>query len=124
MSQNYKRFLALLEKWPVDKTKQGRDLGHFLRQKLTENYSAEIVSASQSPKNIDIQLESLENLVKNIHHDKYTRKFNSTSTGLTGKQLILINLFSHMYQNNFSILGEQCRQVLSTEFLEYLNAEN
>ncbi|KAG5671853.1 hypothetical protein PVAND_002026 [Polypedilum vanderplanki] len=100
MSQHYKRFLAILEKWPVDKTKQGRDLGQFLREKLIQDYN--ITSTSKLPKNAEKQLESLENIVKNIHHDKYLRKYNSTSTGLT---------------------GEQCRQVLSSEFLEYINNE-
>jgi hypothetical protein len=83
MSQHYKRFLAVLEKWPIDKTKQGRDLGQYLREKLTKDYN--ITAASKLPKNAEKQLESLENLVKNVHFEKYQRKHNSTSTGLTGE---------------------------------------
>lgn len=51
---------------------------------------------------LDRQFQSLENLANNVYQQKYPRKFKSTSTGLT---------------------GEQCRQVLSSEFLEYINED-
>ncbi|CAG9808442.1 unnamed protein product [Chironomus riparius] len=103
MSQNYKRFLAILEKWPVDKSKNNRDLGYFLREKFTTQFSGAQIVSTKDQKHIEKQFEALDNLVKNVHHEKYPRKFTSTSTGLT---------------------GEQCKQVLSSEFLEYINAEN
>lgn len=51
---------------------------------------------------LDRQFQSLENLANNVYQQKFPRKFKSTSTGLT---------------------GEQCRQVLSSEFLEYINED-
>lgn len=84
MSQNYKRFLAILEKWPVDKSKQGRDLGHFLREKFSTQFSGTQIISNTDQQNIEKQFEALENIIKNTHHDKYLRKNNSTSTGLTG----------------------------------------
>lgn len=51
---------------------------------------------------LDRQFQSLENLANNVYQQKYQRRFKSTSTGLT---------------------GEQCRQVLSSEFLEYINED-
>lgn len=90
MSQNYKRFLAILEKWPIDKSKHNRDLGHFLRQKLTTQFSgASLTNSSKNQQdNIDKQFEALENLVNNIHKNKYPRTETSTSTGLSGKQIL------------------------------------
>ena len=87
MSQNYKRFLAILEKWPVDKTKNNRDLGYFLREKLTNQFSGIKIISTKDQKHVENQFEALENLVKNVHNDAYPRKLSSTSTGLTGKIL-------------------------------------
>lgn len=120
MSNHYKKFLRLLEKWPIDKTKQGRwekndfhfiisilfvvvfrDLGQNLRDKLQQVLGgSNIVSVNDAK--FDAQFNSLENLANNVYQEQYPRKLKSTSTGLT---------------------GEQCRQVLSSEFLEYINED-
>ncbi|TFK03802.1 RNA-binding protein 40 [Platysternon megacephalum] len=34
----YWRFLKLCEDWPVEETKQGRDLGAFLRQRVAQAF--------------------------------------------------------------------------------------
>jgi len=101
MSNHYKKFLRLLEKWPVDKTKQGRDLGQNLRDQLQQILGGSSIITVNDSK-LDSQFQSLENLVNNVYQKKYPRRFKSTSSGLT---------------------GEQCRQVLSSEFLEYLNED-
>lgn len=51
---------------------------------------------------LDIQFKSLEILANNINFKKYPRRLNSTASGLS---------------------AEQCNQVLSSEFLEYMNEE-
>lgn len=94
MSQNYKRFLQILERWPIDKTKNNRDLGYFLREKLTSQFSGSSIVSSKDQKHIEKQFDALENLVKNVHCDKYKRVYQSTSTGLTGK---LFNYFSRKF---------------------------
>lgn len=48
---------------------------------------------------LDQQFKSLENIANDVYLKKYPRIHKSTSTGLS---------------------GEQCKQVLSSEFLEYI----
>ena len=39
MSGNsYRRFVRILERWPVDKNKQGNDIGEALRQLFSNNF--------------------------------------------------------------------------------------
>lgn len=78
-----------------------RDLGEHLRAQLkTVLGQPNIVKVNE--KKLDRQLVALEKLANNDTYKKFPRKFNSTATGLT---------------------GEQCRQILSQEFLDYLNQE-
>lgn len=51
---------------------------------------------------LNAQIDSLERLASNIYAKKYQRRYASTATGLS---------------------AEQCSQVLSSEFLQYLNDE-
>uniref|UniRef100_A0A8C5JRU5 Mitochondrial nucleoid factor 1 n=1 Tax=Junco hyemalis TaxID=40217 RepID=A0A8C5JRU5_JUNHY len=37
-ASRYRRFLRLCEEWPVEETKQQRDLGSFLRQKVAQAF--------------------------------------------------------------------------------------
>lgn len=101
MSQHYNRFLKLLERWPVDQSKIGRDLGQYLRDQLKAVLGGTNIIAVKDERLVR-QHQSLENIVNDVHLKAYPRTLNSTATGLT---------------------GEQCREVLSSEFLEYLNKE-
>lgn len=102
MSQHYTRFLKLLERWPVDQSKIGRDLGQYLRHQLKSVLgSSNIIAVNDEL--LSRQYRSLENIVNDIHLKANPRSLKSTATGLT---------------------GEQCREVLSTEFLEHLNKQN
>ena len=39
MSGNsYRRFVRILERWPVDKNKEGKDIGEALRQLFSNNF--------------------------------------------------------------------------------------
>lgn len=93
--------MKLLEKWPVDKRKTGRDLGEHLRNQLKAVINPTDVTTKVSD-NLQKQTESLERLANNVYANKYKRSLTSTATGLT---------------------AEQCSQVLSSEFLAYLNDE-
>uniref|UniRef100_A0A182P256 Mitochondrial nucleoid factor 1 n=1 Tax=Anopheles epiroticus TaxID=199890 RepID=A0A182P256_9DIPT len=101
MSQHYKNFLSLLERWPVDKSKVGRDLGQYLRDQLTAVLGSSNIVAVKDDR-LQRQFRSLENIVNDVHAKKYPRTLNSTATGLS---------------------GEQCREVLSTEFLQALHSK-
>ncbi|XP_055712429.1 ubiquinol-cytochrome-c reductase complex assembly factor 2 [Phlebotomus papatasi] len=101
MSANYRRFLKILEKWPVDKSKAGRDLGEDLREQLKNLLQREQQSGF-NPEDFAKQLDALSRISNNIHGKSYSRNSRTTATGLT---------------------GEQCNQVLSSEFLEYMNTK-
>ncbi|XP_043946898.1 ubiquinol-cytochrome-c reductase complex assembly factor 2 isoform X3 [Drosophila biarmipes] len=97
MSAQYQRFLKVLEKWPAEKSKVGRDLGEQIRKQVTKLTSLE---DGATEKGLDRQIEALERLCNNVYAKKYPRTYESTATGLT---------------------AAQCSQVLSSEFLQYLN---
>uniref|UniRef100_A0A182J1R2 Mitochondrial nucleoid factor 1 n=1 Tax=Anopheles atroparvus TaxID=41427 RepID=A0A182J1R2_ANOAO len=98
MSQHYKNFLSLLERWPLDKSKVGRDLGQYLRDQLTAVLGSTNIIAVKDDR-LHRQFRALENIVNDVHAKRYPRTLNSTATGLS---------------------GEQCREVLSTEFLQII----
>ncbi|XP_035779990.1 ubiquinol-cytochrome-c reductase complex assembly factor 2-like [Anopheles albimanus] len=98
MSQHYKNFLSLLERWPLDKSKVGRDLGQYLRDQLKAVLGSSNIIAVKDER-LNGQFRALENIVNDVHAKKYPRTLSSTATGLS---------------------GEQCREVLSTEFLQIL----
>ncbi|XP_055619606.1 ubiquinol-cytochrome-c reductase complex assembly factor 2 [Toxorhynchites rutilus septentrionalis] len=99
MSQHYNRFLKLLERWPLDQSKVGRDLGQYLRDQLKAVLGGSNIIAVNDDR-LAQQHRSLENIVNDVHLKAYPRSLNSTATGLT---------------------GEQCREVVSSKFLECLN---
>ncbi|RZC40781.1 ubiquinol-cytochrome-c reductase complex assembly factor 2 [Asbolus verrucosus] len=96
------RFLQLLEKWPIEESKVGRDLGQFLRNKINktckENYNFQTTYWYW-----ERQYLAVQTLVNNEHKNKYPRVLTSSATGLT---------------------AEQCNKALSNEFLETLQEED
>ena len=54
----------------------------------------------KNTEHVNKEIESLERLANNVHGNNFKRLSNSTATGLT---------------------ADQCSQVLSSEFLHYLN---
>ncbi|XP_055312012.1 ubiquinol-cytochrome-c reductase complex assembly factor 2 [Sitodiplosis mosellana] len=97
MSTQYKKFLRLLEHWPVDSTKPGRDLGEYLRKQLKASLRAGNIS-SDGDAYMERQFQALERISNNIHYDKYSRLRQSTATGLTNEQCkILISDTSLKY---------------------------
>jgi hypothetical protein len=79
-------------------------LGYYLRTRLSDLFGgAAITSSKLTDQESEKQFIALENIINNVHQKAYPRTNKATSTGLT---------------------GEQCRQVLSSEFLEYLNEDD
>ncbi|XP_037819624.1 ubiquinol-cytochrome-c reductase complex assembly factor 2 isoform X4 [Lucilia sericata] len=101
MSVQYQRFLKVLEKWPAEKSKVGRDLGEQIRKHI-KNLTNPANLTQEATDKITKQIDSLERLANNTYGRKYTRIYSSTATGLT---------------------AQQCNQVLSSEFLQYLNED-
>lgn len=102
MTTQYKKFIKLIAKWPLDTTKGERDLGKFIRNQVKKAFE------STEPQNLDSELcnrqyNSLNKLADNYYRNKYKRTKTSTSTGLS---------------------TEECNVILSSEVLEYLKEEN
>uniref|UniRef100_A0A2L2YDI3 Mitochondrial nucleoid factor 1 n=1 Tax=Parasteatoda tepidariorum TaxID=114398 RepID=A0A2L2YDI3_PARTP len=95
--QLYKGYLRLCEKWGVDVTKKGRDLGEVIRQQVAKEFSRGEATNISNLKECEKKLESLNRLASNYYGTKYKR----------GKYVSASNLTL-----------EQCREVLSTEGLK------
>ncbi|XP_045616234.1 ubiquinol-cytochrome-c reductase complex assembly factor 2 [Procambarus clarkii] len=104
MARNsYRNFLRLLDKWPVDSTKAGdRDLGKYLRLRVTEGFRHGDATAVDETECQRIYA-SLNRIATNVHAKQYPRTLRSTSTGLT---------------------AEECKQVISEEFLQILKEQD
>lgn len=102
MTTQYKKFIKLIAKWPIDHTKGERDLGKHIRDKV------KVAFDSTNKQNLDTELcnqqyNSLNKLADNHYKNKYKRKHSSTATGLS---------------------VEECNLILSNEVLTYLKEEN
>lgn len=101
MSSNYKNFLRLLENWPLENSKIGRDLSQHIRDQIKIAFAkGDIPRANQDQCNR--YYESLTRLSINKYGNRYKRKFDTTATGLT---------------------HDQCNLALTPEFLEALHEE-
>lgn len=80
-----------------------RDLGERLREQGKLWFGSNKSVNQNENQSLSKEIVSLEKLVNNEHYNKYPSKLTATATGLT---------------------PEQCSQVLSTEFLEYLSEES
>lgn len=79
-----------------------RDLGEHLREQAKILFTVNKSLTLEDPK-LEKQVASLEKVTSSVHQKNHPRSLNSTATGLT---------------------AEQCNQVLSSEFLEYLNDDS
>ncbi|XP_055853101.1 ubiquinol-cytochrome-c reductase complex assembly factor 2 [Episyrphus balteatus] len=102
MSSQYRQFLKILEKWPLDKNKQGRDIAEHLRSLLPILQQPDRSTTAEQMEHINKQNDALNRLSKNIYFSTYKREHHSTATGLS---------------------ANQCSQVLSSEFLQYLKEQ-
>lgn len=78
-------------------------MGQFLRLRLADLFGGTKIVSAQTDQETERQFQALENIVKNVHQNANPRINRATSTGLT---------------------GDQCRQILSSEFLEYIKDDS
>ncbi|XP_044593757.1 ubiquinol-cytochrome-c reductase complex assembly factor 2 [Cotesia glomerata] len=97
MAGTYKNYLKLLEAWPVDKYKPGRDLGEYIRDRIKLEFSTNKVRSQAEKEECDRNYVSLKKISSNHYAKLYPRKLNSSGTGLS---------------------YEQCSCILSPEILE------
>ncbi|XP_035219391.1 ubiquinol-cytochrome-c reductase complex assembly factor 2-like [Stegodyphus dumicola] len=101
-AQLYRGYLRVCEKWGVDSSKKGRDLGEFIRTQVAKEFAqGEATSISQF-KDCEKKLESLNRLVSNHYKNQYQFKKSTAASRLT---------------------YEECKQILSTEGLKNLNEQ-
>ncbi|NXI09500.1 UQCC2 factor, partial [Irena cyanogastra] len=98
-ASRYRRFLRLCEEWPVEETKQQRDLGSFLRQRVAQAFREGENTPISDPEACDQMYESLVRIHTNFYKNKYPRLKDTTFTGVT---------------------VEDCRTILATDILKQM----
>ena len=98
----YRLFLRLIQDWPVDETKVGRDLGTVIRRRVAEGFKQGEVSSIDEAKCTQIY-DSLATINSNHYRNLYPRLKDTCSSGLS---------------------LDECRVVSSTDTLEFLKAED
>lgn len=78
-------------------------MGQFLRLRLADLFGGSKIISTQIDQDTEKQFQALENIIKNVHQNANPRINKSTSSGLT---------------------GDQCKQILSSEFLEYISDDS
>jgi len=84
---SYPRFVRVLERWPVDRAKAGKDLGEAIRTVFARTYPQGSVTVVQEEKVVDRQVAALQRLVDNTHQTCHPLASPSTFTGLGLEQL-------------------------------------
>ena len=95
--------MRLCERWRMDPSKKGRDLGEFIRHQVLKEFSHGETSKINDLKDCEKKLDCLNRLANNYYGKKFPRKAIRTASGLT---------------------LEQCQEVLSTESLKVLQEQN
>ncbi|KAF7398889.1 hypothetical protein HZH66_006786 [Vespula vulgaris] len=103
MAGNYRNFMKLLESWPLDKSKPGRDLSQHIRDQVKLTFSKGDITTPVDQEQCDRYYASLKRITSNHYGQIYKRNLTSTASGLT---------------------AEQCNIALSPEMKEYLEEEN
>lgn len=91
MSQLYKNYLKLLERWPLEPTKKGRDLAEYLRAEVKEGFRNG--QAIGDVKACEKNYESLKRLADDHYKNQYPRsaQFSSSSLSADSCKILLAN---------------------------------
>ncbi|NXH63831.1 UQCC2 factor, partial [Rhabdornis inornatus] len=98
-ASRYRRFLRLCEEWPVENSKQQRDLGSVLRQRVAQAFREGENTPISDPEACDQMYESLVRIHTNFYKNKYPRLKDTTFTGVT---------------------VDDCRRILATDILKQM----
>lgn len=75
-ARSYRRFIGVLEKWPVDELKTGRDLGAHLRAMTAVFFPGKAELSQEAPRSeteCDADLKALEDIVNDKAKNLYAR---------------------------------------------------
>jgi hypothetical protein len=78
---SYTKFVRLLERWPVDSAKKGKDLGEAVRRLFQHSYSQGSVTQVDE-KRMNCQVAALQRLADNKHQTAHPRLSEATFTML------------------------------------------
>jgi len=100
----YRNFVRVLEKWPLDKNKQGKDLGENLRVLFSKTFpsgSSSVVNEKVINNQSVIscrQISALDSLISNKSLKAHPRELKNTFTGLDLETLSKITTTEMMGQ--------------------------
>jgi len=77
-SKIYAKFIDLLQRWPIDKTRTGKDLGERLRQLVAQEFPQGPISKVNELK-LNRDFESLNRIANNEYRDRFPRKFTDST---------------------------------------------
>ena len=98
----YRQFLRLIQEWPVDEMKAGRDLGALIRQRVADGFKqgeSSVIDEVQCQK----KYESLVRLNSNQHKNAYPRAKDTTASGVS---------------------VEECQVMTATDTLKFFNEDD
>ena len=98
----YRNFMKLIESWPIDASKEGRDVAVVIRQRVVNAFSRGESSQIQDTVKCDSDYESLLKLVNNHYKNVYADSSQERTTGASGMSY------------------EECHKILSNESLDEL----
>ncbi|XP_015782411.1 ubiquinol-cytochrome-c reductase complex assembly factor 2 [Tetranychus urticae] len=79
MSKLYRRYLNLVQAWPVDATKDGRDFGQFLRKKTVTIFNqGELTTIDE--RYWEPRILALERIARDVHRDKHRMLYEYSAT--------------------------------------------
>ena len=76
----YKNFVRILEKWPIDKSKSGKDLGEALRSSFSKQFPSGSASVVDE-KLLNSQITALDSIVADKALKSFPRQSKSSFTG-------------------------------------------
>ena len=82
MGSRYRQFVRLLDNWPLDLDKQGRDLAVYLRERVGHAFHQGEATKIPNPQECDRTLKALNRINSNMYRDMYPRLRKGTANGL------------------------------------------
>ncbi|XP_078597564.1 ubiquinol-cytochrome-c reductase complex assembly factor 2-like isoform X1 [Branchiostoma floridae x Branchiostoma japonicum] len=105
----YKQFLRICQHWPLDSTKEGRDIAVAIRQAVVKAFK-EGENTQVNPAECDRVYTSLERLNNGHWNNKYPRRKPTTFTGLTLEDYRLVLASGNQKVQLAAYEGEILRQ--------------
>jgi len=93
----YRNFVRVLEKWPVDKNKAGKDLGEALRTSFSKSFPSGSTTKVDE-KLLNKQISAIDSLIADKSRNAHQRQSKSTFTGLDLETLSQITTTEMMNQ--------------------------